>query len=121
MRPILYVLATLSVMGLAWWAYEQNYATQAALREVERLQRDIARLREALAVQRAEWAYLNRPDRLAELATLNFERLQLLPLEPGQFGAIGQVVYPPLPAAGALAGTGELSAPPAAAAGEDGL
>lgn len=109
MRGVTYLLTALAVMGLAWWAYRENYATQQALREVGSLQREIAALREALSVQHAEWAYLNRPDRLAALVALNFDRLQLLPLEPGQFGAIGQVVYPPIGGAdpllpGALAG-----------------
>jgi len=94
MRPVFFVLSFLAVMGLAFWAYRENYATQAALREMGRLQDEIAGLREALALQRAEWAYLNRPERLRELATLNFDRLGLLPLEPTQFGVAGQVAYP---------------------------
>jgi hypothetical protein len=95
MRPVLYVLSFLAVMALAFWAYRENYATQAALREVSALQGRIAALREALALQRAEWAYLNRPDRLRELATINFDRLGLLPLEPTQFGETARVAYPP--------------------------
>ena len=100
MRPILYALSFLAVMGLAFWAYRENYATQKSLRHVEELQAEIATLREALAVQRAEWAYLNRPDRLRELSTINFDRLGLFPLEPTQFGQIGMVSYPlpPTPA-----------------------
>lgn len=94
MRPVFFVLSFLAVMGLAFWAYRENYATQAALRDMAALQDEIASLREALALQRAEWAYLNRPDRLRELATLNFDRLGLLPLEPTQFGAAAQVSYP---------------------------
>ncbi len=94
MRPVFFVLSFLAVMGLAFWAYRENYATQAALREMGQLQDEIASLREALALQRAEWAYLNRPERLRELATLNFDRLGLLPLEPTQFGVAGQVAYP---------------------------
>lgn len=94
MRPVLYVLSFLAVMALGFWAYRENYATQAALKEVESLQRQIVGLREALSVQRAEWAYLNRPDRLRNLATANFDRLGLLPMEPGQFGNAAQVAYP---------------------------
>lgn len=94
MRPVLYVLSFLAVMALGFWAYRENYATQHALKEVARLQNEIADLREALTLQRAEWAYLNRPDRLRELATINFDRLGLLPLEPTQFGSATQVAYP---------------------------
>lgn len=94
MRTILYAPAFLAVMGLGFWAYRENYATQESLRRIDGLQREIAGLRDALSVQRAEWAYLNRPDRLRELATLNFDRLGLLPLEPGQFGDAAEVPYP---------------------------
>lgn len=96
MRPVIYVLTFLSVIALGFWAYRENYATQATLREVRALQSEIADLREGLAVQRAEWAYLNRPDRLRELAELNFDRLELLPMEPSQFGLSSSVAYPPV-------------------------
>ena len=96
MRPIVYVLSFLGLIGLGAWAYRENYATQASLREVVALQDEIAALRENLTVQRAEWAYLNRPERLRALATLNFDRLGLLPMEPTQFGATSLVAYPPV-------------------------
>jgi hypothetical protein len=98
MRPLLYALSALFVMALAFWAYRENYATQAALRDLARTQDDIAGLREDIAMQRAEWAYLNRPSRLKDLATVNFDRLQLLPLEPSQL-ADGKTVAYPLPQA----------------------
>jgi len=97
MRPLLYVASFMVVMALAFWAYRENYATQQALRDLARVQNDIALLHESLAIQRAEWAYLNRPDRLRELASLNFDRLGLLPLAPDQLGNAAQVVYPPNP------------------------
>ena len=97
MRAVLYALSFLAVMGLAFWAYRENYATQKSLRHVEDLQTEIGTLREALTVQRAEWAYLNRPDRLRELSTINFDRLGLFPLEPTQFGQIDQVRDPAPP------------------------
>lgn len=100
MRSLLYVLTALSVIGLAFWAYHENYTTQEAQARAERLQREIGQQRQRLRMLRAEWAYLNRPDRLRDLAELNFDRLGLLPLQPYQFGKIDQVAYPaqePLP------------------------
>ncbi len=94
MRPVLYVFTFLSVIALGLWAYRENYATQEVLREVRGLQREIAGLREGLSVQKAEWAWLNRPDRLRDLVSLNFERVPLLPMEPGQFGVTAGVAYP---------------------------
>ena len=94
MKSFLYVLTALSVIGLAFWAYHENYRTQEALNKTENLQRQIGLARQRLGVLRAEWAYLNRPNRLRELADLNFDRLGLLPLAPEQFGRIDQVSYP---------------------------
>ena len=95
MKSLLYVLSVAAVIGLAFWAYTENYKTQAALDEVDELRREIGDLLETRAVLRAEWAYLNRPDRLRDLADLNFDRLGLVPLRPEQFGEISQIAYPP--------------------------
>lgn len=102
MRPVIYVLSFLLVLALGFWGYRENYATQSALREVESLQSEIAGLRETLTIQSAEWAYLNRPDRLRELVTLNFDRLGLFPMEPSQFGSALHVAMPPPPVAADL-------------------
>ncbi|QYK40691.1 MAG: cell division protein FtsL [Paracoccaceae bacterium] len=93
-RPALYLLTIVALMSLAVWAYRENYATQSALRRMAALESEIAGLQQAIAVQRAEWAYLNRPDRLRDLVGVNFERLPLLPLDPGQFARIDDVVMP---------------------------
>lgn len=85
MRSALLILSFLVMLGAGFWAYRENYATKEALRRADALAADIARLTEAIAVQRAEWAYLNRPDRLAELVAANFDRLGLLPMLPEQF------------------------------------
>jgi hypothetical protein len=94
MRLLLHVLTALAVIGSGFWAYRENYATQAELDRVEELRRDIGAARERLAILNAEWAYLNRPDRLRDLADLNFDRLGLLPLHPDQFGTVEQVIFP---------------------------
>lgn len=97
MRSFLYVLTALAVIALAFWAYNENYRTQQALSKTETLQRDIGAARARLRVLNAEWAYLNRPDRLRELAAINFDRLGLIPLRADQFGRIDQVAFPPEP------------------------
>ncbi|MEX0286433.1 MAG: cell division protein FtsL [Paracoccaceae bacterium] len=97
MRGLLYILTALGVFGLAFWAYRENYATQQVLSETRSLQGQIGEAQVRLSVLRAEWAYLNRPDRLLELAEINFTRLGLLPLRPDQFGRVDEVSYPPDP------------------------
>ncbi|MCA0961915.1 cell division protein FtsL [Salipiger bermudensis] len=94
MRTLLYVTTFLGLIGLAFWAYRENYETKAALDNVDRLHRNIADARARLAILKAEWAYLNRPDRLRDLAEINFPRLELLPMRPDQFGRVDQVAYP---------------------------
>ena len=97
MRTLFYILTTLAVIGLAFWAYRENYATQAALAETRDLRSEIRKSHERLSMLKAEWAYLNRPDRLRDLAQINFDRLGLLPLRPEQFGRVEQVAFPPDP------------------------
>ncbi len=97
MRGLAFALSALAVIGLAYWAYLENYRTQTAIREVTMLQRETREARARLSVLRAEWAYLNRPERLRELAILNFDSLELLALEPRQFGSVDEIAYPPRP------------------------
>ena len=97
MKSLIYVFTALCVFGLAFWAYRENYATQQVLKETQSLQRQIGEAQVRLGVLRTEWAYLNRPSRLLELAEINFDRLGLLPLRPDQFGRVDEVSFPPEP------------------------
>ncbi len=117
MKTFAYLSVALAVLGLAFWAYHVNYGTQDRQAELRGLSREIASLQEGLSVLRAEWAYLNRPERLRELVNLNFADLQLLPLAPEQFGTAAQVAYPLPPGAEPGAGLDgvtpiDVSAPP---------
>ena len=97
MKQLGYLLAIIAVMGMAFWAYRENYATQTQMGEMSRVRAEITDLREQLGLLRAEWAWLNRPERLRELVDLNFERLRLVPVSPDQFIGIPQIA-PPDPA-----------------------
>lgn len=105
MRALFYLLTVFGVIGLAIWAYDQNQKTQVALRDARDLRAEIHSLHEALDVQHAEWAYLNRPQRLRTLVQMNFERLALLPLQGAQFGQIEEIPYPLIGAAPAVEGS----------------
>jgi hypothetical protein len=94
MRTLFFLVCSAFVVGLAYWAYKENYKTQTALREVKVLQTQIAEQKEAIAVLKAEWAYLNRPDRLRDLVDMNFSELKLIPLLPSHFGDSEMISYP---------------------------
>lgn len=96
MRTLLYGAIFLMVIAQGYWAYNEGYRTQKAMQEAQALQRQIASARARLGVLNAEWAYLNRPDRLRELANMNFDRLGLLALRPEQFGRVAEVPRPGL-------------------------
>jgi hypothetical protein len=105
-RPALYLSAAVLAAVCATWAYRVNYATQDALIRLADLRAEIAMERETLAVLHAEWAYLNRPDRLAALVAGPGSALGLVPLTPEQFGEVAMVAYPPDPDLVAPAGGG---------------
>ena len=94
MKGLLGTAAACAVMALAFWAYQENYKTQAALRELAALEREIVKRGNAIAMLRAEWAYLNRPDRLRDLADINFDRLGLVPMAGTDFGRPGEIPFP---------------------------
>ena len=94
MRSFMFLVTGMVVMGLAFWAYRENYRTQEVTREIRSLHLEIAEARGALSILNAEWAYLNRPDRLRELAELNFDSLGLLPLTGEHYVRVDQVAWP---------------------------
>ena len=114
MRPILFLFSFIAVLGLAFWAYRENYATQTQMKKMASVQDEIAALRDEIAMQKAEWAYLNRPNRLRDLAAMNFDRLGLMPMGPQQLGTAAQVIMPapkPLVITGAVQTQGTVKLP----------
>ena len=97
MRVLLGLLLGATVLALAFWAYQENYRTREVVAEVRGVQNEIGRLQEQLSVLRAEWAYLNRPERLRELVQLNADKLNLKPITSTQFVDTAKIDYPPPP------------------------
>ena len=112
MKLLLRLSAIVMVVICATWAYRVNYTTQEAMNRVADLEAAIAAEREAIAVLDAEWAYLNRPDRLRALVAGNAATLGLVELTPDHFGDVAMIAYPPEPEApAAVADAGEAAEP----------
>ena len=94
MKTFLYLLAGVLVVFAASWTYKVNYQVQAAEDRVASLQRAIKREREAIAVLGAEWAYLNRPERLRALSETYYNELRLMPINASHFAELRDVPLP---------------------------
>ena len=93
MRSLIYTLTFACLVGLAFWAYQENIKTKNVIAKTEQLQKDIGVARARLSILNAEWAYLNRPERLTELVDLNFDRLQLVPLRASNFLEVDEINF----------------------------
>ena len=86
MKSITYIFITISVILVAFWAYQESYKAKVTLNMIKTIKKDISYTQERLSVLKVEWAYLNRPDRLRALADLNFKSLKLIELNTKHFG-----------------------------------
>ena len=68
MRSFAYILTFACLVGLAFWAYQENIKTKNVIAKTEQLQKDIGIARARLSILNAEWAYLNRPERLSAVS-----------------------------------------------------
>ncbi|MCB1370451.1 MAG: cell division protein FtsL [Rhodobacteraceae bacterium] len=97
MKIVLHLSGIVLVAVCATWAYRVNYETQEAQNRLADLRGEIASEREAVSVLEAEWAYLNRPDRLRALVAAHADALNLVDLQPESFGEAAMVAFPPDP------------------------
>ena len=74
MRNLFYIITFGLIITLAFWAYQENVKARAKL-----------------AVLKAEWAYLNRPERLIHLTNLGFDQLKLGPIRAANFGEVNRL------------------------------
>ncbi|MDA7947647.1 MAG: cell division protein FtsL [Hyphomicrobiaceae bacterium] len=80
MRVVNFLLATF-VVASAFVIYELKYESRELKQRVAELKLAIRAERDAVAVLRAEWSHLNRPERIAKLAR---RHLGLKPLKAKQ-------------------------------------
>jgi hypothetical protein len=99
MIRLLHILAIACLVASAAYAYSIKYDTLYYAEEIVKVRRKIERERDAIAVAKAEWALLTRPDRLQRLVEQNLDlqpmtvmqlgKLADLPQRPAKADAIG--------------------------------
>lgn len=78
----------LGLVALAYVIYQVKYEARGLDEKIVMLQRQIEQERDALAVARAEWSLLNRPERIERLAQ---KHLKLAPAHPQQLVILDEV------------------------------
>ena len=64
----------------AVWAYQMNYDTRAKKKQIVNINKKISYTLNRIELLKAEWAFLNSPDRLSKLVDENFKVLGLIPI-----------------------------------------
>jgi len=75
MRRLLHILAIAALIGSALYSYRIKYDTLYLSEQVAKLKSRLQREKEAIAVLRAEWQFVNRPDRIQTLADKHLPEL----------------------------------------------
>ncbi len=68
MIKLLHVIAIGALVSSALYAYTIKYETTLEAEQLQKVRMKAQRERDAIAVLKAEWQYLNRPDRVQALA-----------------------------------------------------
>ena len=82
------ICLVLGLVALAYVIYQVKYEARSLDERLVVLQKEIEEERDALAVARAEWSLLNRPERIERLAE---KYLKLAPAHPQQLVILDEV------------------------------
>ena len=93
------VCLVLGLVALAYGIYQVKYESRALDERIAVLADDIDKERDALAVARAEWSLLNRPERIERLAK---KSLELAPAQARQLVVLDAVTERELQSLGTL-------------------
>lgn len=88
MIKLLHVIAIGALVSSALYAYTIKYETTLEAEQLQKLKAKAQRERDAIAVLKAEWQFLNRPDRLQALAD---RHLDLQPLTTTQIVRLSDI------------------------------
>jgi hypothetical protein len=110
-RVLNLLLIVLLIVGAAI-TYDMKHKAELAAEKVARLQAEIGKDRDAIAVLRAEWSLLTQPGRLQTVVDKYADYFQLAPFSPQQVATIDEIpmraVKPVAPASPARDEVGDL-------------
>ena len=92
------ICLVLGLVALAYVIYQVKYEARALDERIVVLHKEFEEERDALAVARAEWSLLNRPERIERLAK---KYLKLAPANPQQLVVLDEVTERDLARGGA--------------------
>ena len=90
-----FVLLAAMIVG-AGVTYDMKHKAEVAADQVARLQAEIAKEKDALALLRAEWSLLTQPSRLQDVVEKYATHFQLQPFSPKQIATIDEIPLKPL-------------------------
>ena len=92
-RVLLFSIVIVGTFSLGLWAYTINYESRAASQRVKDLEKSIQMANKEAKILKAEWAYLNSPDRLRKLVEYYFLELRLTPINPDDFISFSEIYW----------------------------
>lgn len=92
MLRLLHLLVIAGLISAAAYVYKIKFDATVQAEQVAKVRRDVRRERDAIALLRAEWARLDNPVRIQDLAD---RHLNLRPLESTQFEDFGKLPLRP--------------------------
>ncbi|MBX6426543.1 MAG: hypothetical protein IRZ09_11550 [Variibacter sp.] len=91
---VLHALVIAALVVSAAWVYKIKFDATSQAEQVSKLRAEIRRERDAMAILRAEWAQLDRPERIQALAQ---RHLTLRPADVSQFDPLDKLPERPRP------------------------
>ena len=91
MSRLINLILFLFVLVGAVWVYQVKHEAKQEEEKIAKLERDIAKEKEALLLLKAEWSYLNRPQRVQKLSERFAAQLGLKEVEPYQIGNVADL------------------------------
>lgn len=78
---------------LSFGLYVLEHEVQGLEQRLADVNQELLENQNTVRVLNAEWSYLNRPDRLQQLAARHGRRLSLMPMSPSQIGTVGDLPW----------------------------